>query len=185
LLGQVSAGDREVLEELMPLVYEHLRVMAAQRLAEESPGNTLQPTALVHEAFLRIVAGKDSRWSNRQHFYSAAAIAMRRILVDRARSRKGPRRGGDRLRVSMDEAEKQHCVTIATDDVDWIELDLALEGLQERDPALAHLVHLRYFAGLRIEDVAELLGVSPSSVVRDWQIARAWLLREMRRRGGE
>lgn len=181
VLELASGGDAHAVQELLPLVYDHLRILAAQRLARESPGNTLQPTALVHEAFMKIAGSRDATWTGRKHFFNAAALAMRRILVDRARARKGPRRGGDRDRVSLEIAESQSPVPMDVDNVDWIVLEEALQSLQAHDLDLAHIVNLRYFAGLSIDEVSRLLETSPSSIDRDWKIARAWLLREMNR----
>ncbi len=181
VLELAAAGDPDAVQELMPLVYDHLRVLAAQRLARESPGNTLGPTALVHEAYLKIAGARDLMWSGRKHFFNAAALAMRRILVDRARAKKGAKRGGGVGRVSLDVAEAAAAGSQDVDDVDWIVLDEALRALAVHDGDLAQVVNLRYFAGLAIDEVARVLGTSASSVDRDWKLARAWLLREINR----
>ncbi len=183
VLELAAGGDAAAAQDLLPLVYDHLRALAAQRLACEAPGNTLQPTALVHEAYLRIAGARDASWNGRKHFFAAAALAMRRILVDRARARKGAKRGGGVSRVSLSVAESTAQGTRGTDvdNVDWIVLDEALQALAQHDADLALVVNLRYFAGLAIDEVAKLLGTSSSSVDRDWKLARAWLLREMSR----
>ncbi len=159
---------------LIPEVYEELREVAQRCLAHEPPGLTLQATALVHEAFIRL-GGEQGRWENRRHFFGAAAIAMRRILVERARAKSGPKRGGGRLRLSLD----QDASAPTADPAEILSLDEALRALQGTDPQLAELVSLRYFAGLSIDQTAEAMGMSPRSVDRAWKAARAFLRHHM------
>jgi RNA polymerase sigma factor (TIGR02999 family) len=177
LLDAAIAGDRHAAAELLPLVYEELRKLAATRMAEENPGHTLQPTALVHEAYLRLVGTSDRvRWENRSHFFAAAAEAMRRILVDAARRKRCPKHGGDRRReeladVPRTELNPQH---------DLIALDKALTRLAAEDVQAARLVELRHFAGMTIAEVAQVMGISPRTADRVWAFARAWLHRELK-----
>jgi RNA polymerase sigma factor (TIGR02999 family) len=176
ILSALEHGDPHAAEQLLPLVYEELRQLAAQKLANEKPGQTLQATALVHEAYLRLVgAGAEQHWDGRGHFYAAAAEAMRRILVESARKKKRLKRGGDRSRQALDED------AIVAPEVreDLLALDEALTRLAVADPSAAQLVQLRYFAGLSIPEAAPLLGISPRSADRLWAYARAWLHREM------
>jgi RNA polymerase sigma factor (TIGR02999 family) len=187
LLSRASQGETSAAGELLPLVYDHLRQMARTRLANEAIGHTLQPTALVHVAYLKLVRG-DRSWSDKRHFFAAAAIAMRQILVDRARAKKGPKRGGAAERVSLDIAEGQvrapgsrgSADADPSDSVDWLALESAMKGLEQQDPMLAEIVQLRYFAGLTVEETAMALGVSDRTVNREWLVARAWLLRRMK-----
>jgi RNA polymerase sigma factor (TIGR02999 family) len=173
-------GETKPARELLPLVYDELRRLAAQRLARESPGQTLQATALVHEAYLRLVGGDPDRpWDGRGHFFAAAAEAMRRILVENARRRHRLKRGGHRARVDLDVAQP---AAPETDD-DLLALDEALEKLAAKDPAKAQLVQLRVFAGLTLAEAAEILGMSTSTADRYWAYARAWLRVEIA--GGE
>lgn len=176
LLNAAGRGDASAASKLLPLVYDELREMARRRMIKEPAGHTLQPTALVHEAYLRLVSDQDATWENRRHFFGAAAIAMRRILVERARKYAGPKAGGGRKRIPMDEADAG---AEAPDAMDWIGLDEALGALEKHDPDLAQVVMLRYFAGLTVEQTAEVLGVSPRTVKRDWAVARAWLFKAM------
>lgn len=164
--------DPHAAERLLPLVYDELRKLAAQRLAEERPGQTLQATALVHEAYLRLVGGDaPQRWSGRGHFFAAAAEAMRRIQIDCARRKRRPKHGGDRRRLPLEET-----ASIGEDDrVDLLALDEALDGLARHSPDKAELVKLRYFAGLTLEEAAACLGVSLATAKRHWAFARAWL----------
>jgi RNA polymerase sigma factor (TIGR02999 family) len=165
-------GEPRPARELLPLVYDELRRLAAQRLSHESPGQTLQATALVHEAYLRLVGGDPDRpWDGRGHFFAAAAEAMRRILVENARRRHSLKRGGNRMRVDLEKAEP---TTPETDD-DLLSLDLALERLAAKDPVKAQLVQLRVFAGLTVIQAAEILGLSTTTADRYWAFARAWL----------
>lgn len=169
ILDQIQRGDPQAAELLLPLVYEELRRLAAVRLAQEKPGQTLQATALVHEAYLRLVG--DQEFSGRGHFFAAAAEAMRRILVENARRKKALRHGGDRQRAVIDPIDVEGP---AADD-DLLALDEALQKLAEKDPDKATLVKLRYFAGFTMEQACEALGISPATGHRHWNYARAWL----------
>jgi len=176
LLDAASAGDRHAAAELLPLVYEELRKLAAARMAAEPPDQTLQPTALVHEAFLRLVGPEDdARWDNRGHFFAAAAEAMRRILVEGARRKKSAKHGGGQYRVDAD------AITIAAPELDddIVAIDEALDRLATIDPVKAELVKLRYFAGLTIEDTAAALGISSATAKRYWAYSRAWLFQQV------
>ncbi|MCA9030289.1 MAG: sigma-70 family RNA polymerase sigma factor [Planctomycetaceae bacterium] len=180
ILKKIEAGDPTAAEQLLPLVYEELRKLAGARMSQENPGQTLQATALVHEAYLRLVKVDDGqKFDSRGHFFSAAAEAMRRILVENARRRKRLKRGGEHQRVELDD------IPIAAAEIheDLIALDEALSRLSEADPQGAQLVQLRYFAGLTIPDAAELMNISPRTADRIWAFARAWLHREIR--GGD
>jgi RNA polymerase sigma factor (TIGR02999 family) len=172
ILSQIEQGDPHAAEQLLPLVYDELRKLAAANMAHEKPGQTLQATALVHEAYLRLVGGESSpHFSGRAHFFAAAAEAMRRILVDNARRRKSLKRGGDQQRVALPEA-----VAPAADEAfDMLALDEALDNLAIEHPEKAKLVKLRYFAGVSLEETAELLGISRATAQRNWAFARAWL----------
>jgi RNA polymerase sigma factor (TIGR02999 family) len=172
LLDAATAGDPHAAAELLPLVYGELRKLAAVRLADEKPGQTLQPTALVHDAYLRLVGPEPDRpWSGRGHFFAAAAEAMRRILIENARRKTADKRGGGRTRVSLDRVD---AVTIAPPD-ELLALDEALERLASHDPVAGHLVKLRYYAGLSLEQAAEALGVSSATAYRHWTFGRAWM----------
>ncbi len=176
LLGAAAAGDRAAAASLLPLVYDELRKLAAARMAVEAAGQTLQPTALVHEAYLRLVGpADDARWENRGHFFAAAAEAMRRILVDAARRKNRTRHGGDRSRVDLD------AIPVAAPDPrdDLVALDAALTRLAGEDPQAARLVELRHFAGLSGPEAARVLDISPRTADRVWAFARAWLHREL------
>ena len=173
-LGQLSAGDPRAVERLLPVVYDEMRRLAAGYLKDERKDHTLQPTALAHEAFLRMVVQTDVTWQNRAHFLGVAAQAMRRILVDHARRRKAQRRGGGQTLIGLDAAVEAGQPDVAFDD-----LDHALEELAKRSERQAKVVELRYFGGLTIEETAEVLGTSPMTVKRDWTMARAWLFREL------
>jgi len=175
-LVRFSNGDPAALEVLLPAVYDELRRIAAAELRRERPGHTLQPTALAHEAFLRLVNQRDVTWQNRAHFLGVAAQAMRRILADHARRRRAEKRGGDAVRVSMDESDLPAVSAPVLAD----ELDTALEDLARLEPRHARIVELRFFGGLTIEETALVVGVSPATVKRDWMLARAWLHRELR-----
>ena len=178
LADAAAAGDRQAAADLLPLVYAELRRLAAARLAGEKAGHTLEPTALVHEAYLRLVGPANAgRWDGRGHFFAAAAEAMRRILVEKARHRKRLRHGGDRRREPLDENEP--ALAAAVDPVDLLALDEALARLEAASPRRAQLVKLRYFAGLTLPAAAELIGVSRSTAEADWTYAKAWLKREM------
>ena len=178
ILVAIEKGDVQAIDKLFPLVYQELRQLATQRLSRESPGQTLQATALVHEAYLRLVGSEDQKWSGRYHFFSAAAEAMRRILIENARRKKSIRHGGGRRRIDFDEAIlTQEENDMSADDL--IALDEALEKLSKEDRTKADLVKLRYFAGLTSDQAAKILGISPSTVDRDWAYARSWLRLEM------
>ena len=172
VLAAVERGDPQAAEQLLPLVYDELRKLAAQRLASEKPGQTLQATALVHEAYLRLVdVDQVQPWNSRGHFFAAAAEAMRRILVDQARRKRTDKHGGDRLRVDLAEVEP----AIEGPNIDLVALDEALERLARTDVRKAELVKLRYFVGLTTEQAAQILGVSTSTADNDWAYAKSWL----------
>lgn len=175
ILNAIEQGDAKATDELLPLVYEELRLLAAQKLLHEPPGQTLQATALVHEAYIRLIGDEPQSWENRGHFFAAAAEAMRRILVDRARHKKSEKRGGLRRKLDMDPTE------VASEDHSdkLITLDEALTRLADRDPEVAQLVKLRYFAGLTEDQAAEVLGISRRTATRYWSYARLWLYREI------
>jgi RNA polymerase sigma factor (TIGR02999 family) len=176
ILSAIEAGDPKAAGDLLPLVYDELRKLAAARLAAEDPGQTLQATALVHEAYLRLVGGEQPRdWNGRGHFFAAAAEAMRRILVDNARRKQADKHGGDRVRVELPEGLAG---PVCRSD-DLVALDEALTRLEGHDPDAARLVKLRYFAGLSHQDAAEAMGVSRGAADRLWALARAWLLRQL------
>ena len=179
LLVRWREGDRRALDELMPLVYEELRRLAAHYMRGERPGHTLQTSALVNEAYLRLAAHEEIQWQDRAHFFAVAAQAMRRILVDHARRRGNQKRGGGAPRVALDEA----LIVSAERVAEVVALDDALARLAEIAPRKSQLVELRFFGGLSIEEAAEVLGVSPGTVMRDWTFAKAWLRREIA--GGE
>jgi RNA polymerase sigma factor (TIGR02999 family) len=183
ILLDIEQGDPKAAEQLLPLVYEELRKLAAQKLAHEKPGQTLQTTALVHEAYLRLVGGDpDVNWNGRGHFIAAAAEAMRRILVDRARHKQTHKAGGGRRRVGLDEVEP---ALVEPDRDDLLALDEALRQLEVKDPRKAALVKLRFFAGLTAEQAAAALGVSTSTAEKDWSYARSWLRSAINRRSGD
>jgi RNA polymerase sigma factor (TIGR02999 family) len=172
ILHAIAEGDPHAASQLLPLVYDELRKLAAQKLARESPGQTLQPTALVHEAYLRLVGeDEEQRWDSRGHFFAAAAEAMRRILVESARRKKRVKHGGDLQRVDL--ADRDVPVRPPPDEI--IALDEALTRLTEEDPEAAQVVQLHFFAGLSIEQAAEALGVSRATAYRQWSYGRAWL----------
>lgn len=176
LLADWSRGDRRALGVLLPLVYAELRRIAARQLRRERDGHTLQPTALVHEAYLRLVAQRTVDWQGRAHFYGVAAQVMRRILVDHARRQAATKRGNDAQRVPLDEAAE----TAAVDQIPVLLLDHALGRLEKLDPGLARIVELRAFGGLTIDEAAHVLDVSPTTAKRDWRTAKAWLTNELR-----
>ena len=176
LLSDIEQGNTKAADQLLPLVYEELRSLAAQKLAHERPGQTLQATALVHEAYLRLVGGEpDAHWNGRGHFIAAAAEAMRRILVENARRKQTRKHGGDHRRADLG----LDALVAPEPEMDLLALDAALERLAERDPQKARLVELRYFAGLTGDQAAAVLGISPSSANRQWTYTRAWLRREL------
>ena len=178
ILNAIEQGDPRATEELLPLVYEELRLLAAKKLSQETPGQTLQATALVHEAYIRLVAEKAQDFKSRNHFFRVAAEAMRRILIDNARRKKSLKHGGKHQRTDLDEVIPTHGESCSVDDL--IELDKALTKLSEEDKLKADVVKLRYFAGLSIEQTAEILGISATTVKLHWAYTRAWLLREIR-----
>src|SRR5947209_15217979 len=175
ILSAIDHGDPRAAEQLLPLVYEELRRLAAQRIAREAPGQTLQATALVHEAYLRLVdsepASPSADWNSRGHFFAAAAEAMRRILVERARHKRSLKAGGNRLRLELADIEP----AIAEPNVDLLALNDVLEHLENHDKRMADLVKLRFFVGLTIAEAAEVLGISASTADNDWAYARCWL----------
>ena len=181
LLQAWSGGDHEALEKLVPLVYEELHRLASHYMGGERPGHTLQTSALVNEAYLRLVDWKNVQWQNRAHFFGVAAQMMRRILVDFARSRHYARRGGEARQVSLTEA----AIVSADRGADFIALDEALEGLAAIDPRKSRIVELRFFGGLSVEETAEVLKISPRTVMREWSLAQAWLHRELCRGKGD
>ncbi|HXG11722.1 MAG TPA: ECF-type sigma factor [Gemmataceae bacterium] len=172
ILDAIAQGDPQAAEQLLPLVYEELRKLAAQKLAQEKPGQTLQATALVHEAYLRLVdADQAQHWKSRGHFFAAAAEAMRRILIEQARRKKSAKRGGQWTRVALDQGDG--AAAAAPDQL--LALDEALQTLARHDPVAGELVKLRFYAGLSVEEAAEALGVSSATAYRHWTFARAWL----------
>lgn len=172
ILFEIESGDPSAAEQLLPLVYNELRKLAAARLAKEEPGQTLQATALVHDAYLRLVDVEQAqRWNSRGHFFAAAAEAMRRILVDNAKRKKSARRGGQAERVELDE----NAIAAPSPGIDLIALDEVLNALAIHDARKAELVKLRYFAGLTSREAAEVLGISESTADADWAYARSWL----------
>ena len=177
ILNAIEQGDTHAAEQLLPLVYDELRKLAVQKLSKEKPGQTLQATALVHEAYLRLVgAQKAQSWDSRGHFFAAAAEAMRRILINRARDKKRVKRGGERRRVDLDRIE----IALDTSDEQLIALDEALTQLAVEDPGVARLVNLRFFAGLTQKDAAVSLGLAPRTAERQWAYARAWFYARLR-----
>jgi RNA polymerase sigma factor (TIGR02999 family) len=179
LLAKYRDGDGDALNELLPVIYDELRKIAGRRLRYERREHTLQPTALVHEAYLRLADQKDAQWQSRTHFFACAARVMRNILVDNARARRTEKRGGGLQPVTFDVA----AFVPAGSDPDVVALDEALRELEARDPVRSRVVELRYFGGLSIEEVAEVMRVSSPTVKRHWTTARAWLHRELSRRG--
>ena len=175
LLDKVNEGDSSAAEALMPLLYDELRGLAGRYLRGERPGHTLQPTALVHEAFLKLVGQKNADYKSRGHFMAIAAVAMRRILVNHAQKRSAAKRGGGAKRVPL----ADDLAVAESPDLDLVALDEALDRLAERDPRKARVVEQRFFAGMEMSQIAENLGVSLVTVKRDWEFARAWLTREI------
>ena len=177
ILNAIEQGDVKAADELLPLVYEELRLLAARKMSQEIPGQTLEGTALVHEAYLRLVGEEAQNWKSRGHFFITAAEAMRRILIDNARRKKSLKHGGDHQRINLDNAAIEYHDGLSVDDL--IELDEALSRLAENDAIKSEVVKLRYFAGLSVEQTAEILEISPTTAKRHWAYARAWLLREI------
>ncbi len=176
MLREWSGGKPEALDNLLPLVYTELHRQAASFLRKERPGHTLQTTALINEAYLKLIDRRDVNWESRTHFFAVAAQAMRRILVDHARAKHRRKRGGDNIKLSLEDAT---LVAAKEKGVDLIALDEALNKLAEFDAQQARVVELRYFSGLSLEETAEALHVSRATVARDWEAARAWLHREL------
>lgn len=179
LLREFGKGDADALAELFPQVQAHLHRLAMRYMARENPGHTLQPTALVHEAFLRLVEGKQVEWRDRTHFFALAARLMRRILTDHAKAKRADKRGGGGVRVSFD--ENVHGGSTGDEGEDLLALDQALEKLKGESERQAKVVELRYFGGLTVEEVAECLKASPATIKRDWNSARLWLYREIQK----
>jgi RNA polymerase sigma factor (TIGR02999 family) len=178
ILSAIEQGDPHAAEQLLPLVYDELRKLAAQKLAQEKPGQTLEATALVHEVYVRLVdVDKVQRWDSRGHFFAAAAEAMRRILIESARRKRSRKHGGDLVRRDLDEVE----LAVPELGEDLLALDDALNRLAEKDPLKAELVKLRHFAGLTVEQAAQALDISPTTANRYWAYARAWLHQEITR----
>jgi RNA polymerase sigma factor (TIGR02999 family) len=175
LLTRWRQGDSTALEELLPLVYKELRRIAARQLRRERPNHTLQPTALVHEVYLKLVDQHRIEWQNRAQFYGVAAQLIRRILVDHVRNRRTAKRGAGAVTVALDDAVSEPL----RQDIDLVKLDDALLGLATKDQQQSRVVELRFFGGLSIEETADVLGISPSTVKRDWAAAKAWLYRDM------
>ena len=175
ILNAIEQGNVKAVDKLLPLIYEELRCLAAQKLSQERPGQTLQATALVHEAYIRLVGAEAQNWSGRTHFFAAAAEAMRRILIENARRKQRKKHGSGRQRVDLDDSD----ITIEGPSTDLIALDEALTKLAEEEPAVAELVKMRYFAGLTLEQSAAILGVSRRTADRYWAYARAWMYQEI------
>jgi RNA polymerase sigma factor (TIGR02999 family) len=176
ILGAMEQGDRQAAAELLPLVYEELRKLAAAKMASENPGQTLQPTALVHEAWLRLVGDANRKWNDRTHFFAAAAEAMRRILVDNARRKRAQRHGGGQQRLELLDL----AAPSAPNDDQLLAVNDALDKFAALDPQKAELVKLRYFVGMTIEETSEALGISKATAKRHWDYAKAWLYEEIR-----
>ena len=175
MVNALAAGDQHVAEELMPLVYDEFRELAADYLRQETRAHTLQPTALVHEAYLRLIDQTRVNWQGRTHFFAVGAQAMRRVLVDHARARNRAKRGGGWQRITLDDQLQLS----PGRDADLLAVDEAIDKLAQLDPRQARIVELRFFAGLTVEEVAEVLGVSKRTVENEWTIIRAWLRREL------
>ncbi|MHC4211749.1 MAG: ECF-type sigma factor [Planctomycetota bacterium] len=174
ILNAIEQGDAQAADELLPAVYEELRRLAVQKMSRESPGQTLQATALVHEAYIRLV-GEDKNWKGRTHFFAAAAEAMRRILIENARRKQRLKRGGDRHRIELNNAD----LSLDGPSTDLLALDEALKKLATEDPVKAELVKLRYFAGLTVVQAANILNISRATADRYWSYARSWLFHEI------
>ena len=177
IIKAVERGDPHAAEELLPLLYRELRILAAQKLSKEPPGQTLQPTALVHEAYLRLIGPESHNWDSRGHFFAAAAEAMRRILIENARRKQNSKHGGDRKKVSLTKVQLES--NDFSDPSTLLELDEILEKFSQQDKVKADLVKLRFFAGLTIKQASEVLGISYATAERYWNYARSWLHREM------
>jgi len=175
LLSAWADGDEGALRELMPLVYHELRRIAQHHMSGQPPGHTLQPTALIHEAFVKLIGGGEKNFRNRTHFFAVASMAMRQVLVNHANARLARKRGGGAVNVSIDDEE----AAVQREATNVLALDDALKTLHVMDPRKSRVVELRYFGGLSIEETSEALGISTVTVTRDWQAARAWLAREL------
>lgn len=184
VLQRIDDGDSDAAPCLLPLVYDELRLLAAAKMAREAPGQTLQPTALVHEVWLRLGGDRQQRWANRAHFFAAAAESMRRILIDQARRKRAVRHGGNLARVSTDSTGFDIASPL-DDDEELLLVNEALDGLAAIEPRKAELVKQKYFSGLTLEDAADLLGISHSTAHRDWAYARSWLFAEVKRLRGD
>jgi len=182
ILNAIEQGDFRAADKLLPLVYEELRLLAAQKMSKELPGQTLQATALVHEAYIRLVGKNDQNWNSRNHFFMAAAEAMRRILIENARRKQSMRYGGGQKRVDLEETVVAGFEEHAADDL--IDLDEALAELVKQDETKANLVKLRYFAGLTIQQAAQALKISHATAERHWDYARSWLHAEIKKKRG-
>jgi RNA polymerase sigma factor (TIGR02999 family) len=180
ILNAIGGGDSKAAQDLLPLVYEELRKLAAHKMANEAPGQTLQPTALVHEAWLRLVGTENPQFEGRGHFFAAAAEAMRRILIDRARQKLSLKRGAGAARVNLEDLE----VASAADDDTLLAVDEALTKLAREDPDSAEFIKLRFFAGMTNAEAAQALGIAERTARRHWSFARAWLFREIQRQAG-
>jgi RNA polymerase sigma factor (TIGR02999 family) len=181
LVESARRGDEQALSALMPLVYDELRRLAASYMRRERPGQTLQATALVHDAYIRLMQDSKLSWQNRSHFFGIAARSMRQILVERARARRAVKRGGSRIRVTLDAG----LLAAGAPAIDLEAIDEALSRLEALDPELARVVEVRFFGGLSIDEAAEALDVSPATVKRRWTVAKAWLARELAVKGGK
>jgi RNA polymerase sigma factor (TIGR02999 family) len=175
LLTEWGNGDKEALDRILPIVYDELRKQAARYLRRERAGHTLQTTALIHEAYIRLVDQKNVRWQNRAHFFGISAQLMRRILVDHARTKGRVKRGGSDIRVSLDDVN----LIAKEKDLDILAVDEALDRLAKIDEQQSKIVELRFFSGLTVEETAEVLKISPATIKRDWSMAKAWLHREI------
>jgi RNA polymerase sigma factor (TIGR02999 family) len=178
LLSAWSGGESTALDELIPLVYAELHRMAERYMSSQHPGHTLQPTALINEMYVKLAGGRGRTWQDRAHFFGVASIAMRQVLVNYAEAHLASKRGGGQAPLRLDDAEAQAAQSEAAE---VVAVDEALSALAEVDPRKAKVVELRYFAGLTVEEIAEVLGISPVTVMRDWQMARNWLARELGR----
>ena len=183
LLQRIEQGDPHAAEQLLPLVYDELRRLAAAKMAREAPGQTLQPTALVHEVWLRLGGDGQPQWSNRAHFFAAAAQGMRRILIENARRKRAVRHGGEFAKISADSTGFD-LASPTQDDEELLLLNEAIDGLAAHDPRKAELVKQKYFVGLTLEEAADVLGISHRTAKRDWAYARAWLFNEVKRLRG-
>lgn len=177
ILQRINDGEQHLTDELLPLIYSELRALAKSRMVRERAGQTLQPTALVHEAYLRLIGDEDVAWDNRGHFFAAAAESMRRILIERARRKHRIKHGGELRRITLHDDR----IEIGDDDAQLLDLDRALSDLEEKDEQMAAVVKLRYFAGLTVEETAAALSLSTRSINRTWVSAKAWLAAELSR----